>query len=129
MKVIITENKVFDAIYDYINDSYDVTQIDFFNPTTFNEDEWEDIENPYITEFYYKEYVGDYDENGMLFVYIVNEYYNDEPSNESFKNKTPILIVNDYENLVKMFGERWKEPFKKWFEDNYKLPVKTIVAD
>jgi hypothetical protein len=27
-----------------------------------------------------------------------------------------------------MFGERWKEPFKKWFEDNYKLPVKTIVS-
>jgi hypothetical protein len=95
----------------------------------FDEDEWEDMENPYITEFYNKEYVGDYDENGILFVYIVNEYYNDEPSNESFKKQTPILIVNDYEKLTTMFGERWKEPLKKWFEDNYELPVKTIVRD
>ena len=31
--------------------------------------------------------------------------------------------------LTTMFGERWKEPLKKWFEDNYDLPVKTIVSD
>jgi hypothetical protein len=129
MKVLITENKLFNALYNYLNDSYDVSKIDFFNPTTFDEDEWEDTENPYITEFYNKDYVGDYDENGILFVYIVNEYYNDEPSNESFKKQTPILIVNDYGKLTTMFGERWKDPLKKWFEDNYGLPVKTIVSN
>ena len=37
-----------------------------------------------------------------------------------------ILIVNNYEKLETMFGEYWKEPFKKWFTENFNLPVKTV---
>jgi hypothetical protein len=125
MEYIITESKLFNAIYQYIDGSYDVDKIDFFNPETYGTD----IENPHIIEFYNKEYDGDYDENGMLFVYIVKEYYKDEPSSKSFINQTPILIVNDYGTLETMFGEYWKGPFKKWFENKFELPVKTIVAD
>jgi hypothetical protein len=129
MEYIITESKLFNAIYQYIDGSYDVDKIDYFNPTTWNDDEHDDKENPHIIEFYNKEYDGDYDENGMLFVYIVKEYYKDEPSSQSFIKQTPILIVNDYEKLDTMFGEYWKDPFKKWFENKFELPVKTIVAD
>ena len=129
MEYIITESKLFNAIYQYIDGSYDVDKIDFFNPETYDEDWEKDTENPHIIEFYNKEYDGDYDENGMLFVYIVKEYYKDEPSSKSFINQTPILIVNDYGTLESMFGEYWKEPFKKWFKNKFKLPVKTIVAD
>jgi hypothetical protein len=129
MEYIITESKLFNAIYKYIDGSYDVDKIDFFNPETYDEDEGTDIENPHIIEFYNKEYDGDYDENGMLFVYIVKEYYKDEPSSQSFINQTPILIVNDYGTLDSMFGEYWKDPFKKWFKNKFELPVKTIVAD
>jgi hypothetical protein len=129
MEYVIKESKLFNAIYQYIDGSYDVDKIDFFNPTTFDEDEGTDIENPHIIEFYNKEYDGDYDENGMLFVYIVKEYYKDEPSSKSFINETPILIVNNYETLESMFGEYWKDPFKKWFENKFELPVKTIVVD
>lgn len=129
MEYVIKESKLFNAIYQYIDGSYDVDKIDFFNPTTFDEDEGTDIENPHIIEFYNKEYDGDYDENGMLFVYIVKEYYKDEPSSKSFINQTPILIVNNYETLESMFGEYWKDPFKKWFENKFELPVKTIVSD
>jgi hypothetical protein len=129
MEYIITESKLFNAIYQYIDGSYDVDKIDFFNPETYDEDGEKDTENPHIIEFYNKEYDGDYDENGMLFVYIVKEYYKDEPSRKSFINQTPILIVNDYGTLESMFGEYWKEPFKKWFKNKFKLPVKTIVAD
>jgi hypothetical protein len=129
MEYVIKESKLFNAIYQYIDGSYDVDKIDFFNPTTFDEDEGTDIENPHIIEFYNKEYDGDYDENGMLFVYIVKEYYKDEPSSKSFINQTPILIVNNYETLESMFGEYWKSPFKKWFENKFELPVKTIVSD
>jgi hypothetical protein len=129
MEYVIKESKLFNAIYQYIDGSYDVDKIDFFNPTTFDEDEGKDIENPYIIEFYNKEYDGDYDENGMLFVYIVKEYYKDKHSNQSFRNQTPILIVNNYETLESMFGEYWKSPFKKWFENKFELPVKTIVSD
>jgi hypothetical protein len=129
MEYVIKESKLFNAIYQYIDGSYDVNKIGFFNPTTFDEDEGTDIENPHIIEFYNKEYDGDYDENGMLFVYIVKEYYKDEPSSKSFINQTPILIVNNYETLESMFGEYWKDPFKKWFENKFELPVKTIVSD
>ena len=129
MEYIVKESKLFNAIYQYIDGSYDVSKIDFFNPTTFDEDDFEDTENPHIIEFFNTEYDGDYDENGMLFVYIVKEYYKDEPSSQSFINQTPILIVNDYGTLEKMFGEYWKNPFKKWFENKFKLPVKTIVSD
>ena len=75
MEYIITESKLFNAIYQYIDESYDVDKIDYFNPTTWNGDEHDDKENPYITEFFNPEYDGDYDENGMLFIYIVKEYY------------------------------------------------------
>jgi hypothetical protein len=129
MEYVIKESKLFNAIYQYIDGSYDVDKIDFFNPETYDEDKEKDTENPHIIEFYNKEYDGDYDENGMLFVYIVKEYYKDEPSRKSFINQTPILIVNDYGTLESMFGEYWKEPFKKWFKNKFKLPVKTIVAD
>jgi hypothetical protein len=129
MEYVIKESKLFNAIYQYIDGSYDVDKIDFFNPTTFDEDEGTDIENPHIIEFYNKEYDGDYDENGMLFVYIVKEYYKDKHSNQSFRNQTPILIVNNYGTLESMFGEYWKDPFKKWFENKFELPVKTIVVD
>jgi hypothetical protein len=129
MEYVIKESKLFNAIYQYIDGSYDVDKIDFFNPETYDEDWEKDTENPHIIEFYNKEYDGDYDENGMLFVYIVKEYYKDEPSRKSFINQTPILIVNDYGTLESMFGEYWKEPFKKWFKNKFKLPVKTIVAD
>ena len=129
MEYIIKESKLFNAIYQYIDGSYDVDKIDFFNPETYDEDKEKDTENPHIIEFYNKEYDGDYDENGMLFVHIVKEYYKDEPSRKSFINQTPILIVNDYGTLESMFGEYWKEPFKKWFKNKFKLPVKTIVAD
>jgi hypothetical protein len=106
-----------------------VDKIDFFNPETYDEDEERDKENPHIIEFYNKEYDGDYDENGMVFIYIVKEYYEDRPDSRSFRKKTPILIVNNYEKLETMFGEYWKEPFKKWFRDKFKLTVKTIVED
>ena len=129
MEYVIKESKLFNFIYQYIDGSYDVDKIDFFNPETYDEDEETDTENPHIIEFYNKEYDGDYDENGMLFVYIVKEYYKDEPSSQSFINQTPILIVNDYGTLDSMFGEYWKDPFKKWFKNKFELPVKTIVAD
>jgi len=129
MEYVITESKLFNAIYKYIDGSYDVTKIDFFNPETYDEDEGTDIENPHIIEFYNKEYDGDYDENGMLFVYIVKEYYKDEPSSKSFINQTPILIVNDYGTLESMFGEHWKTPMKEWFKDKFNLEVTTISDD
>ena len=130
MKIIITENKLYNSIYKYIDNFYDTSNIGRFNPKTDDEiGEWGDKENPYITEFYYYEFDGDYDENGVPFIYLEKEYYEEKHSTMSFRNQSPILIVNYYGGFTDMFGDYWKEPMKQWFEDNYKLPVKTIVAD
>lgn len=42
--------------------------------------------------------------------------------------KAPYLdMERDYLDLLKtLFGVKWKEPFKKWFEDRFDLKVKTI---
>ena len=129
MKILITENKLSGAIYNYIEDTFDVSNIDYFHPTTWNDDEYDDEENPYIREYFYHIYEGNYDEDGVAFVYIEEEYYSDDESTNSFREKAPILIVNDYEKLTNMFGNYWIEPMKEWFKDNFDLPVKTIVPD
>jgi hypothetical protein len=129
MKVLITENRLHNAIYQYIDDTFDINNIDYFHPDTWNDDEYEDEENPYIREYFYHIYQGDYDQDGIAFVYIEKEYYKDEPSNKSFREQSPILIVNDWENLTGTFGNHWIEPMKEWFEDKFGLPVKTITAD
>jgi hypothetical protein len=130
MKIIITENKLYNSIYKYIDNFYDTSNIGQFNPKTDDEiGEWGDKENPYITEFYYYEFDGDYDENGVPFIYLEKEYYEEKHSTMSFRNQSPILLVSDYGGFTDMFGDYWKEPMKQWFEDNYNLPVKTIVAD
>ena len=128
MKIIITENKLYNTIYKYIDNFYDTSNIGEINPPTYMGNEWD--ENPYITEYFYHIYEGNYDEDGVAFVYIQKEYYDENmQSTMSFRNQSPILIVNYYGGFTDMFGDYWKEPMKQWFEDNYKLPVKTIVAD
>ena len=122
MKIIITENKLYNSIYKYIDNFYDtsnIVPIDMGN-------EW-DI-NSYLIEYFYKD---DFeDDDGMpLFIHIEKKYYEEDPSNISFRNQSPILIVSNYGDFTDMFGDYWKEPMKQWFEDNYNLPVKTIVAD
>ena len=126
MKIIITENKLYNTIYKYIDNFYDTSNIGQINPTTYMGEYWD--ENPYIIEYFDK---GEFeDEDMMLFTYIQKEYYDENmQSTMSFRNQSPILIVNNYGDFTDMFGDYWKEPMKQWFEDNYKLPVKTIVAD
>ena len=125
MKIIITENKLYNSIYKYIDNFYDTSKIGQINPPTYMGNEW--YENPYITEYFDGEFE---DGDMMLFTYIQKEYYDENmQSTMSFRNQSPILIVNNYGDFTDMFGDYWKEPMKQWFEDNYKLPVKTIVAD
>jgi hypothetical protein len=58
------------------------------------------------------------------------EYYSDEPSAKPFKDEAPILdVIDEYvEHLDAMFGNHWKGPMKKWFQDNFYLPVKTVTT-
>jgi hypothetical protein len=61
-----------------------------------------------------------------FFYYFDVDFYNDDPG--SWKDKSPILEVQGKysEHLNTMFGNHWKGPMKKWFQDNFNLPVKTV---
>lgn len=81
------------------------------------------------------------DQTHMIFnLWDVNDEYGDPTqvmnwydvgyylSTNTFSNKAPYLdIDDDYLNLLQsLFGSKWKEPFKRWFEERFDLKVKTI---
>ena len=70
------------------------------------------------------------EDSDVVFHYLEVEYYSDEPSAKPFKDEAPILdVIDEYaEHLDAMFGKHWKGPMKKWFQDNFNLPVKTVTT-
>jgi hypothetical protein len=128
MKIIITENKVFDTIYKYFDKTFDPNEIDWVYGTDVNDDgDFDDNENFLI--FFKGDWEGEEDSD-VIFHYVEEEYYSDEPSSKPFKDDAPILdVINEYaEHLDTMFGNHWKGPMKKWFQDNFNLPVKTVTT-
>jgi hypothetical protein len=76
--------------------------------------------------FYKGDWEGEYDSD-VVFHYFDIDYYN-EPSSKSFRDKAPILeVIGEYgKHLDEMFEGHWHEPMKKWFENNFNLPVKSV---
>jgi hypothetical protein len=129
MKVLITENKLFDSIYSYIDGDFNKDDIHWTYGTSM--EEWGDnFEDENYLIFYNGDWEGEEDSD-VVFMYFDEEYYSDAPSAQPHKDKAPTLeVMEEYgKHLDTMFGNHWKEPMKKWFEDNYSLPVKTIVSD
>ena len=127
MKIIITENKLNQAVIDYLNEVYDVNNIGW----TYGLDDWGN-EVDYAISFYQ----GDYDEDDNLFHWYGDDYwYSEEMSHhnkemiDKWKEQSPMLSFNDTNTLNTLngyFGDRWHQPFKDWFQDNFNLPIKTI---
>jgi hypothetical protein len=137
MKIIITESKLYNTIYKYFDKIYDVSSIDSNNPSNEwddeSEDDWEESENENIIEYFYETYDGEEyefaDDDGVVFTYIKKEYYPNDPIHQTFINKAPILTVYNYQGFTDDFGDYWKEPMKKWFEDKFGYPVNTILPE
>jgi hypothetical protein len=128
MKVLITENKLFDSIYSYIEGDFNKDDIHWTYGTSM--EEWGDnFEDENYLIFYNGDWEGEEDSD-VIFYYLDVEYYSDEPSSKSFKDDAPILdVTGEYsEHLDSMFGNHWKGPMKKWFQDNFNLPVKTVTT-
>jgi hypothetical protein len=68
------------------------------------------------------------DDTDIVFYYFDVDYYENSPSTKSFRNQAPILeVMGKYgEHLDTMFDDHWVEPMKKWVQDNFKLPVKSV---
>jgi hypothetical protein len=130
MKLIITENKVFDTIYKYFDRTFNPNEIDWvYGPNEEGDDWQENPENENLLIFFKGDWYGEEDSD-VIFHYLEEEYYSDEPSSKPFKDDAPILdVIDEYaEHLDTMFGNHWKGPMKKWFQDNFNLPVKTVTT-
>lgn len=125
MKYVITENKLNNTIIEYIDSLYDINNINWTNPYMYDEDTGEEYEDGNIIDFYIGDYDGPYDSD-FCFRYYTEEYFLD--GSPEYHDKGPLLEVHDEvaESLDGYFGDFWHEPFKKWFESNFELSVKTV---
>lgn len=122
MKYLITESKLEESILYYINELFDVNDINWTNALEQDDEyskEWED-KNQVVF------YIGDYNgEDEGCFYWYACDYFN---PNSPAREKCPTVSVEiKYEKQLNgYFGDLWKEPFKKWFKEHFELPVKTI---
>jgi hypothetical protein len=129
MKYIITENKLFNSIYNYIDKTFNPSEMDWIYGVDEDEDGYPDIdrENENFLMFFEGDYQGNYDTD-FVFHYFDVDYYSTEPSHKPFRDKAPILeVIGEHaKHLDEMFEVHWHEPMKKWFEKNFNLPVKSV---
>jgi len=122
MKYIITESRLEENILHYINELFDVNDINWTNPIEDDDETGEEWEDDSRVVFY----VGDYEgEDGGCFYWYACDYFN---PNSPASIKCPMFSVElEYKKqLDGYFGDFWHEPFKKWFKEHFELPVKTI---
>jgi hypothetical protein len=118
---VIKESKLDNQITDYIDEFFDVDDINWTPRVEYDDDgfEYED-ENQMVF------YVGDYQgsDEGCFYWYSC-DYFN---TNSRAGEKCPIVSVEiEYKKqLDGYFGDMWHEPFKKWFNKHFELPVKTV---
>jgi hypothetical protein len=121
MKYIISESKLQDAIYEYIEELFDISEINWTHPYEYDEDDYESEDETRI-EFYNGAYS---DEDTVFRYYNCDYFYEGTKSREICPT---VSLEYEYENRLNgLFGdELWKAPFKKWFESNFDLKVKTV---
>jgi hypothetical protein len=126
MKYIITESKLNNTIIEYLNNMFDVDDINSVNPYQYDDDTGEEWEDNTIVDFYKGDYDGPYDSD-FCFRWYDPEHYSGGDY-VGLQKKCPIIEINDTEGeiLNSYFGDRWHIPFKIWFEENFRLPVKTV---
>jgi hypothetical protein len=130
MEYIITESKLFNAIYQYLDSYLNPSEMDWVYGYGEDEDGYSDmdIEDENFLIFYKGEYEGE-ENSDIVFNYFDVDFYNEnDPSHKPFRNQAPILeVMGEYaEHLDNVFDEYWEEPMKKWFQDNFNLPVKSL---
>jgi hypothetical protein len=132
MKYLITESKLEQVIYDYIDKLFAAengkTEIHKLNSI---DEDGKDIDGAYdfVNDDYY-----DGDNQDYLFSWTGKEYYENHQS-QSFGtrlvNEAPIVEILDKNKVMTLnsiFSEMWEPIFDKWFQDKVNLPIKTLYA-
>ena len=132
MKYLITESKLEQVIYDYIDKLFAAengkTEIHKLNSI---DEDGKDIDGAYdfVNDDYY-----DGDNQDYLFSWTGKEYYENHQS-QSFGtrlvNEAPIVEILDKNKVMTLnsiFSEMWEPIFDKWFQDKVNLQIKTLYA-
>ena len=132
MKYLITESKLEQVIYDYIDKLFAAengkTEIHKLNSI---DEDGKDIDGAYdfVNDDYY-----DGDNQDYLFSWTGKEYYENH-QRQSFGarlvNEAPIVEILDKNKVMTLnsiFSEMWEPIFDKWFQDKVNLPIKTLYA-
>jgi len=125
MKIIITENQLNEMeqhIYDYINELYDVDNINYVEQELYDFDVRE-----YVMSDDINFYNGDYSDGETVFILYKEGY---ERIRDGKILEGPVLFIEDEDKieLLNQFGDLWKPVFKKWFKDNFDYKFKSIDA-
>jgi hypothetical protein len=129
MKVLVKESKLFNVIYHYIDSYLNPNEMSWVYGMYDSEDgdlvDYEEDKNFLI--FFNGDWDGEEDSD-IVFNYFTVDYYSDAPSAQPWKERAPMLeVMGEYgEHLDNIFNEHWEEPMKKWFENNFNLPVKSV---
>lgn len=118
MKYIINENKLTKVIENYLDNTFDLEDL---NWSSIHDDDG----NP--TDDAYEFYNGDYFDGDTVFRLYNKSYWSDE--NDFRVKSSPILMFerdSDYQNLNNMFGDKWKPIFINWFKKNFGFDIKTF---
>jgi hypothetical protein len=136
MKYLITESKLEQGIYDYLDElfSSENGNTEIHKLKSIDED-GNEIDGAYdlVNDDYY-----DGDNQDYLFSWTGREYYESLTPNyitqhelEGLYKKTPNVEIHDKNKVMTLnsiFGEMWKPIFNKWFQDKVNLPIKTLYA-
>jgi hypothetical protein len=118
----LTESRRDRVMTDYFNDLFNVAEMNWRHPIEYEDfDEYEDTTR---TKFY----IGSEFDDDIVFYYYDEHYFT---PGSGMQDKSPLMVVED-EYKIKLdgyFGEKWHEPFKKWFKENFGLEIKTIDTD
>ena len=125
MKFIITESQLDSYVIKTLNEMFPSEEIHWMSPYEYDDETGEEGEDECRVMFY----LGDYEEDEYIFKWYDDCYWNtDTWQGEIQYKRSPIVEVEEpYSGrLFAMFGEHWKEPFKKWFEQNIDMPIKSV---
>lgn len=121
MRYIISESKLNDAMIKLFNQYINVDEIKYYHPVEETEDgdEYEDLNRTIF-------YVGDVElDESEIFRYYECDYF--EPQAQ-IKTRCPLISL-DYDiidTFNDLFGDLWKEPFRKWVNYTFDLYAKEI---
>lgn len=130
MNILINESKLFNSIYNYIDKTFNPSEMDWVYGIDYDSEGNEDVEDENFLIFYKGDWQGEDDSDVVFHYFDVNFYSKNDPSHKPFRDQSPILeVIGEYgKHLDEMFEGHWVEPMKNWFQDNFNLPVKTVSS-